>query len=248
MRGWFASGRGRRWAAGGAGFALALGVLVAATVVQSAEYSGIDTRRTALGERPEAAETEAARWGLDAAEWTRFETLMRGRRGRWSPGADPLLVLGAHATSSEERRRYAERYVRAERARVEGELAFERAVGEAWARLYGDEALFAGGRAKASAGGLGSGDPIRRFAVAVTADCVPCRDLVREFWSGTRPVDFHVLGTGGYDGSLRSWVALLGVDTRRAGVTVNHGDAFEGQATPVVLGQRLDGTWVRVGG
>ena len=248
MRGWLASDHGCRWAAGGAGLAVALGVLAAATAVQSAEYSGIDTRRTLLGERPVATETEAARWGLDDAEWGRFETLMHGRRGRWSREADPLLVLGAHAASPEERRRYAERYVRAERARVEGELAFERAVGEAWARLYGDEALFAGAAASAATGGLGSRNPIQRFAVAVAADCVRCRDMVREFWSGTRPVDFHVLGTGGDDASLRAWVALLGVDQRRAGVTVNHGDAFEGQATPAVLGQRLDGTWVRVGG
>lgn len=248
MRGWLMSGRGRRWAAGGAGFGLALCVLAAATAVQSADYGGIETRRTALGEAPEAVETEAARWGLEDAEWARFEALMRGRRGRWSPGADPLLVLGAHARSPEERRRFAERYVRAERARVDGELAFERAVAEAWARLHGGEALFAGAGANAAAGGLGSREPIRRFAVAVAADCVPCRELVREFWSGTRPVDFHVLGTGGDDASLRAWVRTLGVDGRRAGVTVNHGDAFEGEATPAVLGQRLDGTWVRVGG
>ena len=232
-----------RWIGGAAGAAAALAVLAAAMVARSAEYADVG-----YGDGPRAAETEAARWGLEEADWERFEALMRGRRGRWSPDADPLLVLGAHARTADERRRYAELHVRAEHSRVAAELAFERAVGEAWTRLYGDEGMFAGATAGASAGGLGSREPVRRFAVAVAADCVSCRDLVREFWSGTRPVDFHVLGTGGDDAALHAWVAALGVDARRRGVTVNHGDAFEGEATPVVLGERLDGTWMRVGG
>ena len=232
-----------RWIAGFFGVVAALAVLATAMVARSAEYADVG-----YDEGPQAAETEAARWGLEEGDWERFEALMRGRRGRWSPEADPLLVLGAHARTADERRRYAELFVRAEHARVAGELAFERAVGEAWARLHGGEAMFAGATAEASAGGLGSREPIRRFAVAVAADCVSCRDLVREFWSGTRPVDFHVLGTGGDDAALHAWVAALGVDARRRGITVNHGDAFEGEATPVVLGERLDGTWMRVGG
>ena len=64
---------------------------------------------------------------------------MRGRRGVWTPGADPLLVLGAHARTEAERRRFAEAFVRAEHERVEGELAFERAVQAAWARLFPGE-------------------------------------------------------------------------------------------------------------
>ena len=243
MRTDVAHGRFGRWMGGAAGFAAALALLAGALFARSAEYADVG-----YGRGPERAETAAERWGLEEVEWRRYETLMRGRRGRWSPGADPLLVLGAHARDAEERRRYAELYVRAERERVEAELAFERAVGAAWARLFGDEAMFAGTAADAAARDLGSRDPVRRFAVAVAADCVPCRDLVREFWAGSRPVDFHVLGTGGDDDALHAWVAALGVDVRRAGVTVNHGDAFEGEATPVVLGERLDGTWMRVGG
>ena len=61
---------------------------------------------------------------------------MRGRRGTWTPGADTLLVLGAHARTEVERRRLAEAFVVAEHARVEGELAFERAVQAAWTRLF----------------------------------------------------------------------------------------------------------------
>ena len=220
-------------AAGGAAAAVLLALLAAA--VRSAPVEETEVRGTAI------AETAAAAWGLAETEWTRYEALMSGPRGAWSPGADPLLVLGAHARDAAERRRFAEAYVRAEQRRTAGELAFERAVGEAWARLHGDTAMFASAPAGAadSAGRSGA----VRFAVAVDADCATCRGLVESFWNGGRPVDFHVVGTGGRDAALRAWVAGLDVDVSRPGVTVNHGGRFEGEAVPRVLGQLPDGTW-----
>jgi integrating conjugative element protein (TIGR03759 family) len=74
-------------------------------------------------------------------EWQRYQTLMRGPRGLWSPSMDPLWVLGMHARTDTERRRYAEMAVKQERARVEGEIAFSREYSETWTRLYGDEGL-----------------------------------------------------------------------------------------------------------
>lgn len=216
----------------GAGALAAVGIMGAATVVTSAEIEETDVRASAV-------EGAAARaWNLDETDWARYETLMAGRRGRWSPDADPLLVLGAHARTPAERRRFAEAYVVAEKERVEGELAFERAVGEAWARLYGDEALFASAPSPAP-----DESAALRFAVALDADCVPCRALAERYWGAGAPVDFHVLGTGGRDAALVDWVRALDVDVSRPGITVNHGDRFEGEAVPLVLAQALDGTW-----
>ena len=230
-----------KWFGAGAGALAAVLIAGAATAVLSAEVEHTRVRDT-VTERTGTAASAADAWGLDATDWTRYQTLMTGRRGLWSPDADPLLVLGAHARTAAERRRFAEAYVAAEMARVEGELAFERAVGEAWARLYGDEEMFA-----AAPGAGPEAAAAVRFAVAVDADCVACRALVRRFWGGGRPVDFHVLGTGGRDAALRAWVAGLDVDVSRPGVTVNHGDRFEGEAVPLVLGQALDGTWRELG-
>ena len=225
-----------RWFGAGAGALAAVAIAGAATVVMSAEIGETQVRDTAV------AGTAARAWNLDATDWTRYETLMAGRRGLWTPDADPLLVLGAHARTPAERRRFAEAYVAAERERVEGELAFERAVGEAWARLHGGEALFA------SAAAPGADDvAAQRFAVALDADCVPCRALAERYWRAGRPVDFHVLGTGGRDAVLRDWVRTLDVDVARPGITVNHGDRFEGEALPLVLAQALDGTWRELG-
>ena len=230
-----------KWFGAGAGALAAVLIAGAATAVLSAEVEHTRVRDTAA-QRSETTASTADAWGLDAADWTRYRTLMTGRRGLWSPHADPLLVLGAHARTAAERRRFAEAHVAAEMARVEGELAFERAVGEAWARLHGDEEMFATAPA-----GDPAASPAVRFAVAVDADCVGCRALVERYWGGGRPVDFHVLGTGGRDDALRAWVAGLNVDVSRAGVTVNHGDRFEGEAVPLVLGQGVDGAWRELG-
>ncbi len=51
----------------------------------------------------------AQEWGLNQQEWTRYQTLMQGPRGVYSPGIDPLTALGIEARSAEERRRYAYR-------------------------------------------------------------------------------------------------------------------------------------------
>ena len=231
-----------KWFGAGAGVLAAVLIAGAATAVLSAEVEHTRVRDTAA-QRSATAASAADAWGLDATDWTRYEHLMTGRRGLWTPGADPLLVLGAHARTPAERRRHAEAYVAAEMARVEGELAFERAVGEAWARLHGDEAMFA-----ATAGEPGAdGDTALRFAVALDADCVPCRSLAERYWSAGRPVDFHVLGTGGRDDVLLDWVRSLDVDVSRPGITVNHGDRFEGEAVPLVLAQAPDGAWRELG-
>ena len=225
-----------RWFGAGAGALAAVAIAGAATMVTSAEIGETEVRGTAV------AGTAARAWSLDETDWTRYQALMAGRRGLWTPDADPLLVLGAHARDPAERRRFAEAFVAAERERVEGELAFERAVGEAWARLHGGEALFASA-ALPDADGVAA----RRFAVALDADCVPCRSLAERYWRADRPVDFHVLGTGGRDEALREWVRGLDIDVSRPGITVNHGDRFEGEALPLVLAQALDGTWRELG-
>src|SRR3546814_15808487 len=64
-------------------------------------------------------------WGLGTEEWTRYEELMDGPLGIYSPNLDPLSALGVEARSDEERRRYAELQVHAESRRIE-----ERRVGK----------------------------------------------------------------------------------------------------------------------
>lgn len=115
-------------------------------------------RHTAIEQtRAKELDIERARAsGLSVEEWQRYTTLMRGPRGLWTPSLDPIWVLGIHARTDDERRRYAEMAAQQEHARVEGELAFQRAYDSAFRLLYANEPVidterFEAGRAAARA-------------------------------------------------------------------------------------------------
>lgn len=48
------------------------------------------------------------RWGLTRPDWERYESIMKGPRGIWSPKISPVSALGIHALSEVDRMRYAE--------------------------------------------------------------------------------------------------------------------------------------------
>lgn len=174
----------------------------------------------------------AATWDLSADDWIRYEALMRGRRGTWTPGADPLLVLGAHARDESERRRFAEAFVLAEHERVAGELAFERAVQAAWARLFPGRLRIA----------MPTVPTPERYALVVDRDCADCGRALRGYLKGSTPVDVYVRGAAD-DADLRAWAVAQGVEAAHVLgglVTVNHGDASVPGEAPAA--------WVRRGG
>lgn len=178
----------------------------------------------------------AAVWNLRPADWTRFEALMAGRRGTWSPDADPLLVLGAHARTAAERRRFAEAFVLAEHARVEGELAFERAVQAAWTRL------FPGRPRVAAPAEAPPGVAVERWALVVDRGCADCGRRIGERLGSGVPVDVYVRGAAD-DADVRAWAGEQGIDPAavRAGfLTLNHGDGAPAGPAPAV--------WARVAG
>ena len=79
----------------------------------------------------------AAQWDLENSEWQRYQSLMQGVRGSVSPSTlSPIEVLGIHARSTEERRRYAEQWALMMREDAERILAFQRAYDEAQRRLF----------------------------------------------------------------------------------------------------------------
>ena len=216
----------------------ALALAWAAHAALAAETAETDVRDSQVRD----AERRAAVWELSAAEWTRYEELMAGRRGAWSPDADPLLVLGAHARTEGERRRYAEAFVTAEHARVEGELAFERAVQAAWTRLFPGQPRLA-----APAGSL-SAATVERYALVVDRDCADCGRRVRSRLETGIPVDVYVRGAAD-DADLRAWAAEQAVEPAavRAGLlTLNHGDGSPPGAAPAVWARTAGRGWTAV--
>lgn len=186
---------------------------------------------------------DAKAWGLNEQELDRYEQLMDGARGIWSPNLDPVTALGIEAETEQERRRYAELLVEIEKARVERELAFQRAYDEAWARLYPNDMPI--NPFLANDDGQGSvsffpesGASVSRLSVHVAAEgCVSCEETIGQLLGSGVPMDIFVIDTDGNDNLLRSWAREQSIPVSRVQsreITLNHG-----QAKPA-LGVTLD--------
>ena len=212
--------------------------MVAAAVAWPAEREVRvpEVRRSSVGE----VEARAAAWNLSAQDVRRYDEIMAGPRGHWSPGADPLLVLGAHARTPADRRRFAEAFVRAEHVRVEGELAFEREIQAAWSRLFPGRPRLAG-----APGPLPS---FARYAVVVRRACAEGCRVLRKYLGASIPLDVYVVGAAD-DADLRAWVGEQAIEPAAiaAGrVTVNHGDGGAGEAVPSAWGRSASRRWSRI--
>lgn len=192
----------------------------------------------------------AHEWHLTPQEWVRYQHLMRGPLGIWSPHLDPLTALGIEARSNAERAHYAALEVRMEGERVAKILSFQRAYTAAWKRLYPhlepvDFAHSAG--ADHDPKGSGSG----RLAVFVKEPCQPCVDTVRALQAHGRAFDIYMVGLE-TDPQIRAWATRVGIDPAkvRAGIiTLNH-DAGrwlkvgDQDPLPAVLA-KVNGRWQR---
>lgn len=193
-------------------------------------------------------------WGLDANEWARYRQLMQGPLGLYSPNLDPLTALGVEARSEEDRTRYAELQVQAERRRVEKLLAYQRAYDAAWRRLYPTQHPVIAPRTDSplrSARHLASPTE-RRLAVFVSGNCPACDQRVKQLQAAEREFDLYMVDSANDDAQIRQWAARAGIDpikVRAGHITLNHdagrwariGDRGE---LPAVV-REIDGRWQR---
>lgn len=170
----------------------------------------------------------AQEWGLTSKEYERYQEVMQGPRGVYSPGLDPLTALGIEARSDSERRRFAELQVQAERQRVDRELAYQRAYDEAYQRLFpGINAIEISASPSARAGS-GTGPALEgngRMALFVKDDCLPCIEQVKRLQASQTPFDLYFVGSQNDDERIRRWAILAGVDpssVKNRLITLNH--------------------------
>lgn len=216
--------------------AMAMALLNAQAHAQPASQAGTQSSsviqealRMLESEQTRTRTEKAEIWGLTKRDWNRYESLMEGPRGIWSPNLDPITTLGVEARTSEERRRYAELLVEVERARTERELAFQRAYDEAWRRLYPDEmpvdefTL----RPRSAFHFTDDGTLQARLTVHVAAsNCERCDSTVRDLIAQGAQMDIFVLDSLGNDAVIRDWAQRVGVPPERVrarSITLNHG-------------------------
>lgn len=222
-----------------------LSILCAATA--PAAFAETPEMKTTVESTP-LTRTELARArmsNLSEAEWRRYQSLLQGPRGLWTPNLDPVWMLGIDARSEAERRKYAEMAARQERARVERELAFQRAYDEAWIRLYGKEPIIDAKKVRAMrAGAAASNASFSPVAPAPAAlqpgdrvmfftrinECAACDAEWRRLSSRLKAdsdlaVDVYFIGTDAKDDDIiRKWAADRGVPsalTRAHRLTLN---------------------------
>ena len=190
----------------------------------------------------------ARQWGLTDKEWREYMDIMQGKRGIWSPGLDPLTALGVHAESEDQRRHLAELYVRQAFERTQDELAFQRAVNDAWARLYPRQALLQNTVQRRF-----PYDKPTRYALVLAADCPACdaalQANLRQASEGGPGLDIYLVGSHSDDHLLRTWAATHNIAAEAVSsgrITLNHGTSFADiDGLPVVYARQGNGEWVQ---
>ena len=193
-------------------------------------------------------------WGLKAEEWSRYQQLMRGPLGVYSPNLDPLTALGIEARSDEERRRYAELQARAEARRAEKILSYQRAYDAAWRRLYPTLQPVSSPSARSldTVGKVAFTGEHGRLAVFVKDHCPPCDERVKQLQAAGEPFDVYMVGSRNDDARIRQWAMRAGVDphkVRARTITINH-DAgrwlsIGGRGELPAVVREVGGRWAR---
>ncbi len=180
------------------------------------------------------AQTRARQWDLSVSDWQRYKKLLEGIDGYRSEKLDPLTLLGIHARSAAERKRYAEQLARLEHERIERVLAFQNAYDAAFARLYPNaKPVKTDGFGRAMDNGaqaarrLGLESEARTAVFVRTHACRACRRKVEQLAAAGTPMDIFVVDAES-DDAIRSWAKTLGLDpnrVRRGEITLNHAPA-----------------------
>lgn len=195
--------------------------------------------------------TKAKEWGLSDEEWHRYQTLMDGQIGIYSPNIDPLTALGISARSEQERRHYAELQVMAESERINRELAYQRAYDEAFKRLYPD-LLPVSLKQTFPFSPITYNNQNNRLAVFVEDNCSLCEKKVQELQAQGMAFDLYLVGSNEDDALIRRWATKVGIEPSKVfarEITLNH-DAGRwqtlqiGGALPAIL-KEVDGQWHR---
>jgi len=234
-------------------FLLLTSTAVSAAKLTDMPLKGVGVTATPIETLPlsPTERTKAHAWNLSETQWRRYRQLMQGIRGSISPATlSPIEVLGIHARSDDERRQYAEQWVRLMREDVDRILEFQHAYDEAGKRLYPDEALIDPERLPGRSLNPGLLRPRDRVLLFLRNDCPTCDRLLRKLLGHIdriAGIDIYLtdLATGD-DEAVRHWASSHQIQpewVRSRRVTLNH-DAgaleklTQGQGEPPYLLRR----------
>jgi integrating conjugative element protein (TIGR03759 family) len=174
-------------------------------------------------------------WGLNEEETERYELIMKGPRGNWTPDLSPLQVLGINAETVQERQYYARRLAVIEHDRLVRERAFEAAYLQAYAKLYPNDSLYM--TTPPIARKKREKDSRKQLKVTLPCgtDSVCFKRIAPTLANATSvPVDLYFYGIESVD-DIQTWAREIGIDpewVRNKLITLNVGEVLSTQRHP----------------
>ena len=176
-------------------------------------------------------ESHRQQWALSKADWARYKTLMQGIRGSISPkNISPVEVLGTHARTDAERRKYAEIWARMRHEDIDRILAFQLAYNQAFARLYPNEQIIDTKLLNLAQGSdFKTGDRVLVFLKV--EQCAECEKIIQKIMRDelvkALHVDIYFVDTQNKidDDKIRQWAKRQQIDAQRlktGSITLNH--------------------------
>ncbi|MDP8185309.1 TIGR03759 family integrating conjugative element protein [Phocoenobacter skyensis] len=180
---------------------------ISETFAQHQRATEQDINRKTTGRKE--LEKRAREWGLTTEEWNKYLKLSKGERGFWSPGLDPLTVLGTEAKTVAERERYARLLARKMHDRVEREIAFQLAYDKAFKELYPNELPLKETPHISQSEG-------RVFYFTRIENCNKCDDDINRIlkYVKTNPIDIFFVGAKN-DNAIRKWATYHKIDVNK---------------------------------
>lgn len=177
-------------------------------------------------------------WSLSEKEWSKYKELMKGIRGSLSvPNISPLEVLGIHAETEQERKKYAKAWAKIMKEDTERVLRFQYAFDDAAKELNNraqmvDTAKLSRLIAAQSQNGLSIQAKDRVLLFVRLNDCSRCQARAVEILadiSKFKKVQFDIFfidtTKGKDDKKIRQWTEEAGIKRNlliKGRVTVNH--------------------------
>ncbi len=219
-------------------FFLATNTTFAADTISSKEVSTKNTESTIT-----QSEQKHLKWGISAAEYARYEELMKGIRGSISPDTiSPIEVLGIHAQNEMERRKYARLWADMMEEDTQRVLAFQRAYDQAW-RDKGDKPLIDISKLQTSSQidnnlttNISSGLAQRKMLIVTKIEgCELCEKKIQQLLTSmlvdkTLHLDVYFSDSSDKENSvIRQWALTNRVDMellKNRRLTLNHGQSL----------------------
>lgn len=140
-------------------------------------------------------------WNLTQTDWNRYQSIMAGPRGNWSPDISPISALGIHAITEVDRMRYAEIAAKQDWERLMSERAWYLTYGVAKDRYFGERLK----ELEATQKTLSDTAASDHLVLFTDDQCNPqCRRAVSTALDTGAAIDIHFVGVSSRD-TIGEW-------------------------------------------